>query len=121
MSQCAGANYSLPLARLRSWIRSVMSFGLTILILSICFGLVTGIFAALLHHKKAVTGDLELVGSTAVVTGTLRPEGTVLVCGELWRARSRDGIPITANSKVHVIGAQDHLLVVERDELFLTL
>ena len=69
--------------------------------------------AALSRHKKAGTGDLKVVGSSARVEKKLDPQGTVLVRGELWCARSSGPRVLEPNHKVVVVGTRDHLLVVE--------
>jgi membrane-bound serine protease (ClpP class) len=68
---------------------------------------------ALSRHHKGATGDLELVGSLASVEISLKPEGAVLVRGELWRARTRAGDVIERGGRVRVVGASAHLLEVE--------
>jgi membrane-bound serine protease (ClpP class) len=68
---------------------------------------------ALSRHKRAGTGDIKLVGEIAHVDTKLEPEGTVLVRGELWRARSKDGSSISSHARVRIIGFQDHLVLVE--------
>jgi len=84
-----------------------------IVVLSICAGAAAAIVAALSEHKKSGAGDIELIGLTAVVETKIDPEGSVLVRGELWRASSNNGSVIDPKHKVHVIGALNHLLVVE--------
>ena len=84
-----------------------------IVVLSICAGAAAAIVAALSEHKKSRAGDMELIGLRAVVETQLDPEGTVLVRGELWRASSNNGSVVDPKHKVHIIGARDHLLVVE--------
>jgi membrane-bound serine protease (ClpP class) len=69
--------------------------------------------AALSRHKKAATGRLDLVAAVAVVETTLKPEGSVLIRGELWRARSRSGGRLECGQSVRVVGARGHLLEVE--------
>lgn len=69
--------------------------------------------AALSRHRKAMTGDVDLIGATAVVEITLEPEGAVLVRGELWRARSHTGTQALRGESVLVVGASGHLLRVE--------
>lgn len=86
--------------------------------LVIAIGLLLGlavvlIIAAASRHKKAATGKLNLMGATASVETTLEPEGSVLVHGELWRARSLAGLTIERGCKVRIVGASDHLLEVE--------
>jgi membrane-bound serine protease (ClpP class) len=87
-----------------------------IVVLGVCAAAAVAIVAALSKHKKSGAGDLDLIGLTAVVETKLDPEGSVLVRGELWRASSHDGSVIAPNYKVRVVGARDHLLVVEPHE-----
>jgi len=86
-----------------------------IVLLGVCAGAAVSIVAALSKHKKSAVGDIRLIGLTAVVETKLDPEGTVLLRGELWRASSYDGSIIAPKYKVLVVGARDHLLVVEPD------
>lgn len=65
------------------------------------------------RHHKAATGEFDLVGALASVEVTLKPEGAVLVQGELWRARTRAGVTIERGCRVRVVGASAHLLEVE--------
>jgi membrane-bound serine protease (ClpP class) len=69
--------------------------------------------AALSRHKKRAAGSLDLPNALAVVETTLQPEGSVLVRGELWRARSRTGSTIERSRSVRVVRASGHLLEVE--------
>jgi membrane-bound serine protease (ClpP class) len=69
--------------------------------------------AALSRHKKAGMGELDLVGARAFVETKLEPEGSVLVRGELWRARARTGATLESGRDVRVVGASRHLLEVE--------
>jgi membrane-bound serine protease (ClpP class) len=81
--------------------------------------LVAGLALALIvvmlsRHKKSGVGELDLLGALAVVEETLEPEGSVLVRGELWRARtSCAGGKIERGQRVRVVGAREHLLEVE--------
>jgi membrane-bound serine protease (ClpP class) len=88
--------------------------------LLILIGIITAIAAislaivvALYRHKKASTASTKVLWEAGEVCSDLRPEGAVLVHGELWRARSRDGSPITERTRVRVVGVQGHLLLVE--------
>ncbi len=76
------------------------------------------------RHKKAASGEVNLVGALASVEESLTPEGAVLVRGELWRARlkhSEDATeagayrrPIVGRgSHVRVVGASGYLLEVK--------
>jgi membrane-bound serine protease (ClpP class) len=69
--------------------------------------------ALLSRHKKAATGQLKLMDAVAVVETTLEPEGSVLVRGELWRARAATGSRVERGARVRVVGAGGHLLEVE--------
>jgi membrane-bound serine protease (ClpP class) len=69
--------------------------------------------AALSRHKKAGTGRLDLLDAVGLVETTLKPEGSVLIRGELWRARSRMGDDLERGRSVRVVGASGHLLEVE--------
>lgn len=81
--------------------------------MAICTALVAGVVAALSRHKKTGSGDIQLIGEIAMVETRLAPEGTVIVHGELWRARSNDGTVISANARVRVVGFEDFLALVE--------
>ena len=72
------------------------------------------VVAAMSRHKKSATSEIRLIGSRAQVDSPLAPEGTVLVHGELWRARSIDGTSIAPHTIVQVVGSSGHLLLVQR-------
>ena len=75
--------------------------------------LALGLFVfALWRHKRAGTGDVDLLGAPASVETTLGPEGSVMVRGELWRARSSTGASLERGRAVRVVGASRHLLLV---------
>lgn len=93
-----------------------MKLFLLIAILATVTLLAIGIVVSLYHHKKAGTGDIRLVGEVAQVDIELDPEGTVIVGGELWRARSNDGAFISARARVRIVGFRDHLVLVEADD-----
>jgi len=71
------------------------------------------VIVAASRHKKAATGEIELVGAIGLVETTLEPEGSVMIRGELWRARSRAGRKIERGQRVRVVGARDYLIEVE--------
>ncbi|HEY6188640.1 MAG TPA: NfeD family protein [Pyrinomonadaceae bacterium] len=84
--------------------------------MSLIFGslLVAALYVVLLsRHKKAATGQLTLMNSLALVETALQPEGSVLVQGELWRARARAGLTVERGARVLVVGTSGHLLEVE--------
>jgi len=86
------------------WLIVLLGAGLALLL----------ILAAMSRHKKSATSEIQLVGSSGHVDSELAPEGTVLIHGELWRARSADGINIAPQTVVKVVGMSGHLLLVER-------
>ena len=88
-----------------SWLWSIVILGGGLALLLI--------LAALSRHKKSATRDIRLIGSRAQVDSPLTPEGTVLIQGELWRARSGDNSNIASHTIVQVVGLSGHLLLVE--------
>jgi membrane-bound serine protease (ClpP class) len=90
-----------------------MKLVLLIAVLASVAALATLVVVALYIHKKAGAGDIKLIGELAQVDTKLDPEGTVIVRGELWRARSLDGNHISACARVRVVGFEDHLVLVE--------
>ena len=85
-----------------------------ILLLVVAFVIVACVaaVAALSRHKKSAGRPLQLEGQVALVINPLEPEGSVLVGGELWRARARNGDRIT-RGQVRIVGARGHWLEVE--------
>ena len=65
------------------------------------------------RRQRVRTGEEELVGATATVRAPIDPVGQVFVAGALWRARSRDGAPIEAGSRVTVAAIDGLTLVVD--------
>jgi membrane-bound serine protease (ClpP class) len=91
-----------------------MTISQTVLALVLVSGLIVALaIAAASRHKKAATGELNLVGAVASVETTLEPEGSVMIQGELWRARTSAGTSIERGRRVRVVGASGHLLEVE--------
>jgi len=78
-------------------------------------GIVTILVAvlALWIHKKAAAGNIKLIGEIGKVEMNLDPDGTVIVCGEMWRARTKDGAHVDAHTRVRVVGIEDHFALVE--------
>jgi membrane-bound serine protease (ClpP class) len=75
--------------------------------------LALGLFVvALWRHKRAGSGDVALLGAAASVKTALGPEGSVMIRGELWRARSSTGASLERGRAVRVVGASRHLLLV---------
>jgi membrane-bound serine protease (ClpP class) len=71
------------------------------------------VVVAMSRHKKSGTGDFDLLGALGLVQTNLAPEGSVLVRGELWRARSRTGALVEQGRAVRIVGASQYLLEVE--------
>jgi membrane-bound ClpP family serine protease len=95
-----------------SFIVPRLSFGFILLLLGAGLVFACIVFAARLHHRKGAGGALRLEGRIALVLNPLEPEGAVLVDGELWRARVRNGERI-AGGRVRIVGARGHWLEVE--------
>ena len=70
-------------ALLSHLIASSITILVTILLLA---ALVALALMALSRHKKSGTGPIQLLGAEGLVQAELRPEGAVLIKGELWRA-----------------------------------
>ncbi|HEY2974229.1 MAG TPA: NfeD family protein [Pyrinomonadaceae bacterium] len=83
-------------------------------IMAIFAALVAAVVAALSRHKKAGAGDIKLIGQIATVEAPLAPEGTIIVHGELWRAKSDNGSVVLSHAQVRVVGFKDFLALVER-------
>lgn len=86
---------------------------LIIAIIALVSSLVAIAVAALSRHKKSGAADIKLIGEIARVDSRLDPEGTVIVGGELWRARSHSGNAISPRTRVRVVGFEGHLALVE--------
>jgi membrane-bound serine protease (ClpP class) len=68
-------------------------------------------YAIAAKMRKAVTGEVGMVGSLGVAKTDLEPLGKVLVHGELWDARARQ--PIAKGTRVRVQEIEGLTLVVE--------
>lgn len=90
-----------------------MKLVLLIGVLTAVAALATLVVVALYLHKRAGTVDIKLIGELARVDTKLDPEGTVIVRGEMWRARSKDGTHISNRARVRVVGFEGHLALVE--------
>jgi membrane-bound ClpP family serine protease len=64
-------------------------------------------------RKRFANRDLRLIGESARVETTLTPDGTVIVRGELWPARSIDSLVIESHHRVRVVGVDELSLLVE--------
>jgi membrane-bound ClpP family serine protease len=64
-------------------------------------------------RKRFANRDVNLIGASARVETALTPDGTVIVCGEIWPAQSTNGEFISAQRLVRVIGVKDLSLLVE--------
>ncbi|HZG54398.1 MAG TPA: NfeD family protein [Pyrinomonadaceae bacterium] len=88
------------------------SLSFILLLLGAGFIIACAIAAAMSRHQKSAGRPLRLEGRVGIVIEALEPEGAVLVDGELWRARARDGAGI-ARGRVSVVGARGYWLEVE--------
>ncbi len=85
----------------------------TAILVAIALGLmVIGLVTALSLRKRLGNRDLRLIGESCCVETTLTPEGTVIIRGELWPARSTEGV-ITSPRRVRVVGVNNLALLVE--------
>ncbi len=82
-------------------------------IVALLVTLVAVVIAALSRHKKAGSKEIRLLGEIGRVNSRLDPEGTVLLSGELWRARSNNGATILSRARIRVTGFQDHIVLVK--------
>jgi membrane-bound serine protease (ClpP class) len=90
----------------------VILIGILAVVAALSLALVVGLYR---HKKRSLSGD-KVVGKLGRVSSDLMPEGAVLVHGELWRARSRSGSPVLAQTPIRVVGVEGHLLLVEACE-----
>ena len=87
---------------------------LTIVIAAAITGFLLAVLVALLSlRKRGASRDLQLIGESARVETTLKPDGTVILDGELWPARSNNGIVINSQHLVRVVGIDNLSLLVE--------
>lgn len=65
------------------------------------------------RHKKSAKGPLHIIGAIGKVQTSLHPEGSVLIDGELWQARSQDRRPIAAGQLIRCLRFDGPLVIVE--------
>jgi membrane-bound ClpP family serine protease len=90
-----------------------MKLLLLLAILIAAAGLAATLVIGLYVHKRKSAGDIRLIGELGHADTALDPEGTVIVGGELWRAKSKTGTAISARSRVRVVAFVGHLALVE--------
>ena len=78
----------IPHPFLSSLIPHPSSLAFILLLLGAGFVIACAVLAAMSRHQKSAGRPLRLEGRVGVVLEALGPEGTVLVDGELWRARA---------------------------------
>jgi len=85
-----------------------------VLFLSLFTGVLLLFVIMILRHRKAGAGGPRSMGMKARVETLLNPEGSIILDGELLRARAnQDEHPIEPGVIVRVVGASGHFLVVE--------
>jgi membrane protein implicated in regulation of membrane protease activity len=96
----------------------VMSAIVLFVVILLALALALAAYVALSsRHQKSSRLPLNLVGRVGSVERALRPEGFVLVGGELWPARARGGgVLECGRANVRVVGAAGCLLEVEAVE-----
>jgi membrane-bound ClpP family serine protease len=90
-----------------------MQSTIILVIIAIFTALIGTLVTALSRHKKACARDVRLIGKTATVETPLLPEGTVIIGGELWPARSVDHSLISSQARVRIIGFESFMVLVE--------
>lgn len=75
--------------------------------------LALGVVVALYQHKKYASGNVRLLGEVGRVETPLAPEGSIIIGGELWPAKSKDGSDFAVGTRVRVVGFEGHLALVE--------
>jgi membrane-bound serine protease (ClpP class) len=66
------------------------------------------------HWTRVTTGAEGLIGARGKARTPLRPQGSVMVGGELWRAVAEDGADIEPGEEIEVLGADGFTLRVRR-------
>jgi membrane-bound serine protease (ClpP class) len=75
------------------------------------FGLIT-VFAVKALQKKVVTGSSGMTGRTGTALEDLSPRGTVMISGEIWKAKaSPAGEPIRKDDEI-IVESIDGLIVI---------
>jgi membrane-bound ClpP family serine protease len=64
------------------------------------------------RHKLRFTPS-NLIGASAMVDKALAPDGSVIVDGEVWLARSADGVFIPEKTNVTIVGVRSHFLLAK--------
>lgn len=85
------------------------------------FGLLALLFAGAVltavivrsRHLKVSPSTNSLFSESALVITPLKPDGPILVRGELFFAESVHGDTIPSSSKVKIVGSRNHLLLVQ--------
>jgi membrane-bound ClpP family serine protease len=96
---------------------ALMSIVIVVFLLSLGLGAFFLYIAFCSRHLKAGGGRLNLMGVRASVGTALEPDGSILVKGELWRARVKPSQPlIPPGHIVRIVGVDGHFLVVEATE-----
>jgi membrane-bound ClpP family serine protease len=91
----------------------VLALVLPLAFIGLALLLVALFVASLSRHKKSATGALKMTGAIGLVESALDPEGSVIINGELWRARVEKGSSLQPRDRVRVVGHRGHLVLVE--------
>ena len=86
---------------------------LVLIIAAVVAFLLLLVVTGLSRHKKSASRQVKVMGAIGAIEIALVPEGAVIVNGELWRARFNGGPGTKGETKVRVVGAHGHLLLVE--------
>jgi membrane-bound ClpP family serine protease len=91
----------------------MMAIKLLLYVLLAAALLLPAIVIVVSRHRKSGARQLRLTGATGLVNTRLGPEGSVIVDGELWRARLRGGGVLDPKSRVSVVDFDGPFLLVK--------
>jgi len=86
---------------------------LALVLVGLALSLIALFLASLSRHKKSASGALKIMGAIGLAETALDPEGSVVINGELWRARVENGRTLQPRERVQVVGVLGHLILVE--------
>lgn len=82
---------------------------------SLLFLLVLSIIVFILrrHHLKGATQSFDVIGKCGTVHTSLAPQGSILIDGELWLARTANDAYLPVGQSVRAVRTAGHVLIVE--------
>lgn len=85
---------------------------MSILVLVVVLSTLACVIALRSHLHKRHPHTKPFISALGTVNTPLDPDGSILINGELWLARSANLDLIPARTRVIVVGVRDHLLLV---------